>query len=200
MKNIDFLKYYARILLLFKKKREVRNPFYEDSYCYDEYYDNLIEPWNEYIYEGYSPSQVLSYILKLYNIAKKEGFTEEQRQKFFSAIKTHNKYTKKMILSVSIKISYNSQDESPLHGEYEMGLCTYRYRLDENKEKPSVSHFKKLQKEYKKCFFSIEGEHIKSDTIKRITLKETLERWKKIYKFIEADEIRGPYPHEDLPF
>lgn len=172
---------------LFKKLREISNPYFHN------------DSDDEYIYEGYYPAKGLYYIKKIYHIAKEEGFTEEQREKFFNAIKTHNQSNRKMIGSISIKISSKREDKV-YFDESELGAYAGYYSLEENEDQDSVGYLKKLQIEYRNYFFSLEGEHIKSDTIKRIPLRETMVRWKMLYKSLENDEIQASNPEEDLPF
>lgn len=109
MRNIDFIRLYNRWQGVFKQLRKIPNPDYENNW--DE----------EYLYEGYKAKEALSEIKQIYELAKTNGLTEEQRTSFFDMVKNHNKAIRRMIFSIQLRNGYYKQSEKSYFDESELG-------------------------------------------------------------------------------
>lgn len=192
MRNIDFIRPYSRWRGIFKQLRKIANPYYENDW--DE----------EYLYEGYKAKEALSEIKQIYELAKTNGLTEEQRTSFFDMVKNHNKAIRRMIFSIQLRNGYSNQSEKVYFDESELGAYAGWYSLGDDREEDE-DFTKRISYQItslNNCIFSIKGEHIKADKAQRISLKQTIQKWKEFENYVFDDTIL-PYiapSHEDLPF
>lgn len=165
MRNIDFIQLHAKWNALSKKVHKIQNPNYENK-------------WDiEYFYQGYNVQGAYLVIVDFYKLAKEEGLTEEQRQLFFKIIKKHNEFTRGSLASISDKISQlKGKDE--YFDESELGAYAGYYSLGFNENESEIENLGRLYDNFKGCFFSLKGEHIKADIIKRIPIQETWLKYK----------------------
>lgn len=122
MRNIDFIRLHSRWGGIFKRLRKIANPYYENDS--DE----------EYLYEGYEAKEALSKIKQIYELAKTNGLTEEQRTSFFDMVKNHNKAIRRMIFSIQLRNGYANQSEKVYFDESELGAYAGWYSLGDDRE------------------------------------------------------------------
>ncbi|WP_297071224.1 hypothetical protein [uncultured Duncaniella sp.] len=189
MRNIDFIQLHAKWNTLSKKVQKIQNPNYEHK-------------WDiEYFYQGYNVQGAYLVIVDLYKLAKEEGLTEEQRQLFFQIIKKHNEFTRGSLAAISDKISQlKVKDE--YFDESELGAYAGYYSLGFNENESEIENLDRLYDNFKGCFFSLKGEHIKADGFPRISMRQTMDKWNEVKNYVYDDTISPyttAYPPKDLP-
>lgn len=157
MRNIDFIRLHSRWRGIFKQLRKIANPYYEN------YMDE------EYLYEGYKANEALSEIKQIYELAKTNGLTEEQRTSFFDMVKNHNKAIRRMIFSIQLRNGYSQQSEKIYFDESELGAYAGWYSLGENSDEDEDFTIRISAKitSLNNCIFSI-----KRNILKRMKFRE----------------------------
>lgn len=146
------------------------------------YYSSIIK--GHYIcHKGYE------HIQDLYRYAKDYGLTDEQREKFFTFVRCHNKEVHSRIREINKRLShaeeaiYEDFDESEL-GDYAGRYCTGYERLISKEEEDSlICQLERLEK----LIISFKDEVIKRDPVSRIPLIETLKKWRAYQEMLKND-------------
>lgn len=188
MRNIDFIRLHSKWKSLSGKTRKIPNPDYQ----------NKLDV--EYLYEGYAVKEAYSLILEIYKLAKNHGLTEEQRSHFFELIRKHNDFTRGSISKISNSINHLKNDAEYFE-ESELGACAGSYSLGFD-EPSAIENLSKLYQSFSKCFFTIKGEHIIADKSQRVTMAQTMQKWREFEVYVFDDTImpHSPSYREDLPF